>query len=87
MPSLLVKCDSQLTADVIPYNNRNDGGSAAGLLSLVEVPEKAIVPFMVNAFDYVTFIHRLVVKFLTKLSLDALKKNLRFTKYLDFSVF
>jgi hypothetical protein len=26
---------------------------------LVEVPEKAIVPFMVNAFDYVTFIHRL----------------------------
>ena len=59
MPSLLVKCDSQLTADVIPYNNRNDGGPAAGLLSLVEVPEKAIVPFMVNAFDYVTFIHRL----------------------------
>jgi hypothetical protein len=45
--------------DVIPYNNRNDGGPAAGLLSLVEVPEKAIVPFMVNAFDYVTFIHRL----------------------------
>ena len=45
--------------DVIPYNNRNDGGLAAGLLSLVEVPEKAIVPFMVNAFDYVTFIHRL----------------------------
>jgi hypothetical protein len=40
------------------YNNRNDGGPAAGLLSLVEVPEKAIVPFMVNAFDYVTFIHR-----------------------------
>ena len=37
--------------DVIPYNNRNDGGPAAGLLSLVEVPEKAIVPFMVNAFD------------------------------------
>jgi hypothetical protein len=29
-PSLLVKCDSQLTADVIPYNNRNDGGPAAG---------------------------------------------------------
>jgi voltage-gated potassium channel Kch len=29
----------------------------------------------------------MVVKFLTKLSLDALKKNLRFTKYLDFSVF
>ena len=28
----------------------------------------------------------MVVKFLTKLSLDALKKNLRFTKYLDFSV-
>jgi hypothetical protein len=28
-------------------------------LSLVEVPEKANVPFMVNAFDYVTFIHRL----------------------------
>jgi hypothetical protein len=46
--------------DVIPYNNRNDGGPAAGLLSLVEVPEKAIVPFMVNAFDYVTFIHRLI---------------------------
>jgi hypothetical protein len=23
------------------------------------VPEKAIVPFMVNAFDYVTFIHML----------------------------
>jgi hypothetical protein len=23
------------------------------------VPEKAMVPFMVNAFDYVTFIHRL----------------------------
>ena len=45
--------------DVIPYNNRNDGGPAAGLLSLVEVPEKAIVPFMVNAFDYVTFIHML----------------------------
>ena len=45
--------------DVIPYNNRNDGGPAAGLLSLVEVPEKANVPFMVNAFDYVTFIHRL----------------------------
>ena len=43
--------------DVIRYNNRNDGGPAAGLLSLVEVPEKAIVPFMVNAFDYVTFIH------------------------------
>ena len=38
MPSLLVKCDSQLTADVIPYNNGNDGGPAAGLLSLVEVP-------------------------------------------------
>ena len=57
-PSLLVKCDSQLTADVIPYN-RNDGGPGAGLLSLVEVPEKAIVPFMVNAFDYVAFIHRL----------------------------
>jgi hypothetical protein len=56
---LLVKCDNQLAADVIPYNNRNGGGSAAGLLSLVEVPEKAIVPFMVNAFDYVTFIHRL----------------------------
>jgi hypothetical protein len=55
---LLVKCDSQLTADVIPYN-RNDGGPGAGLLSLVEVPEKAIVPFMVNAFDYVAFIHRL----------------------------
>ena len=45
--------------DVIPYNNRNDGGPAAGLLSFVEVPEKAIVPFMVNAFDYVTFIHML----------------------------
>jgi hypothetical protein len=59
MPSLLVKFDSQLTADVIPYNNRNDGGPAAGLMSLVEVPENAIVPFMVNAFDYVTFIHRL----------------------------
>ena len=29
----------------------------------------------------------MVVKFLTKPSLDALKKNLRFTKYLDFSVF
>jgi hypothetical protein len=58
-PSLLVKCDSQLTVDVIPYNNRNDGGPAAGLLSLVEVPEKAIVPFIVNAFDYVTFIHML----------------------------
>ena len=58
-PGLLVKCDNQLIADVIPYNNRNDGGSAACLLSLVEVPEKAIVPFMVNAFDYVTFIHRL----------------------------
>jgi hypothetical protein len=28
-------------------------------LSLVEVPEKAIVPFVVNAFDYVTFIHML----------------------------
>ena len=59
---MLVKCDSQLTVDVIPYNNRNnrnDGGPAAGLLSLVEVPEKTIVPFMVNAFDYVTFIHRL----------------------------
>jgi hypothetical protein len=53
MPSLLVKCDSQLTVDVIPYNNRNDGGLAAGLLSLVKVPEKAI------AFDYMTFIHRL----------------------------
>ena len=58
-PTLLVKCDSQLTVDIIPYNNRNDGGPAAGLLSHVEVPEKAIVPFMVNAFDYVTFIHRL----------------------------
>ena len=56
---MLVKCDSQLTVDVIPYNNRNDGGPAAGLFSLVEVPEKAIVPFMVNAFDYVTFIHML----------------------------
>jgi hypothetical protein len=55
--------------DVIPYNNRNNGGPAAGLLSLVEVPEKAIVPFIANAFDYVTF------KFLTKLSLDALKKR------------
>jgi hypothetical protein len=43
-------------ADVIPYNNRNDGGPAAGLLSLIEVSEKAIVPFMVNAFDYMTFI-------------------------------
>jgi hypothetical protein len=32
---------------------------AARLLSLVEVPEKAIDPFMVNAFDYVTFIHML----------------------------
>jgi hypothetical protein len=51
--------DSQLTVDVIPYNNRKDGGPAAGLLSLVEVPEKAIVPFMVNAFDYVTFIHKM----------------------------
>jgi hypothetical protein len=30
-------------------------------LSLVEVPEKAIVPFMVNAFDYVTFIHRITL--------------------------
>ena len=30
---------------------------------------------------------KMVVIFLTKLSLDALKKNLRFTKYLDFSVF
>jgi hypothetical protein len=49
----------KFTVDVIPYNNRNDGGPAAGLLSLVEVPEKAIVPFMVNAFDYVTFIHKL----------------------------
>jgi hypothetical protein len=39
---------------VVKYN-RNDGGPAAGLLSLIEVPEKAIV----NAFDYVTFIHRL----------------------------
>ena len=56
---MLVKCDSQLTVYVIPYNNRNDGGPAAGLLSLVEVPEKAIVPFMVNAFDYVTFINML----------------------------
>jgi hypothetical protein len=39
---------------LIPYNNRNDGGPAAGLLSLVEVPKKAIniVLFMVNAFDY-----------------------------------
>ena len=52
-PSLLVKCDSQLTADEIPYNNRNDGVRAAGLLSLVEVSEKAIGT-MVNAFDYVT---------------------------------
>ena len=26
----------------------------------------------------------MVVKFLTKLSLDALRKNLRFTKYLDY---
>ena len=41
-PSFLVKCDSQHTADVIPYNNRNDGGPAARLVSLVEVPEKAI---------------------------------------------
>jgi hypothetical protein len=61
-PSLLVKCDSQLIVDVIPYNNGNDGGPAAGLLSLVEVPEKDIVPFMVNAFDYVTFIHRLHIQ-------------------------
>jgi hypothetical protein len=30
---------------------------------------------------------KMVVKFLKKLSLDALRKNLRFTKYLDFSVF
>jgi hypothetical protein len=57
-PSLLVKYDSQLTADVIPYNNRNDSGPTAGLLSLVEVLEKAIVPFMVNAFYYMTFIDR-----------------------------
>jgi hypothetical protein len=53
--------------DVIPYNNRNDGGPAAGLLSLVEVPEKAIVPFMVNAFDYVTFIHIYLENFEKKL--------------------
>jgi hypothetical protein len=50
--------------DVLPYNNRNDGGPAAGLLSLVEVPEKAIVPFMVNAFDYVAFNDRLYITFL-----------------------
>ena len=31
-PSLLVKCDGQLTADVIPYN-MNEGGPGAGLLS------------------------------------------------------
>jgi hypothetical protein len=29
------------------------------LTKLSEVPEKAIVPFMVNAFDNVTFIHML----------------------------
>jgi hypothetical protein len=57
---MVVKFLSQLTVDVIPYNNRNDGGPAAGLLPLVEVPEKAIVSFMVNAFDYVTFIHTTV---------------------------
>jgi hypothetical protein len=55
---LLVKCDSQLTVDVIPDNNRNDGGPTTALLFLVEVPEKAIVPFMVNAFGYVTFFYR-----------------------------
>jgi hypothetical protein len=66
-PSSLVKCDSQLTADVIPYNNRNDGGPVASLLSLVEVPEKAI--------GTITF------------SCTSAKINLRFTKYLDFSVF
>jgi len=43
---------------VIPYNNMNDGAPAAGLLSLVEMPENAIGT-MVNVFDYVTFIHRL----------------------------
>jgi hypothetical protein len=45
-------------SEFISRKNR-DGGPAAGLLSLVEVPEKVIVPFMVNAFDYVTFIHML----------------------------
>jgi hypothetical protein len=70
---LLVKCDSQLTVDVIPYNNRNDGGPAAGLLSLVEVPEKAIVPFMDFNHKYL-YNSKMVVKFLTKLWLDALKK-------------
>jgi hypothetical protein len=44
--------------DVIPDNNRNDGGPTTALLFLVEVPEKAIVPFMVNAFGYVTFFYR-----------------------------
>jgi hypothetical protein len=43
------------------------------------VPEKAIVPFMVNAFDYVTFIHmlnsKMVVKFLTKLVGCVKKKS------------
>jgi hypothetical protein len=58
----MVECDSQLIADVIPYNNRNDGGPAAGLLSLVEVPEKAIVPFMVNAFDYLRFTWKILKK-------------------------
>jgi hypothetical protein len=48
-------------------------------LSLVEVPEKAIVPFIVNAFDYVTFIHRftwdLPGKFWKKREIKNLEKE------------
>jgi hypothetical protein len=75
--------------------NFSEFGPEAGLLSLVEVPEKAIVPFIWLRDIYTqaylrftwTILKKNVKSYLTKLSLDALKKNLRFTKYLDFSVF
>jgi hypothetical protein len=54
--------------DVITYNNRNDCGPAAGLLFLVEVPEKAIVPFMVNEFDHVD---------LPEIYLENVEKNVK----------
>jgi hypothetical protein len=58
--------------DVITYNNRNDCGPAAGLLFLVEVPEKAIVPFMVNEFDHV-----LLYTDLPEIYLENVEKNVK----------
>jgi hypothetical protein len=50
-PSLLVKCDSQLTADVTPYNNRNDGGPAAGR------SEKLVIFQMSRAFRIISTVN------------------------------